>query len=55
MTCSVIPAIRRIAAVALLLFPFATPAQADPVQAIDARGTALQLMQPAQRIVTLST
>lgn len=54
MTCSVIPAIRRIAAVALLLFPFATPAQADPVQAIDARGTALQLMQPAQRIVTLA-
>ena len=54
MTCSVIPAVRRIAAVALLMFPFAVSAQADPVQVIDARGKTLRLPQPAQRIVTLA-
>jgi iron complex transport system substrate-binding protein len=54
MKCFVIPAVRRIAVILLLMTPFALYAQADPVHAIDARGTTLRLPHPAQRIVTLA-
>ena len=54
MKCFSIPAVRRVAAAALLLSQFSMSAQADPVQAVDARGATLRLQQPAQRIITLA-
>lgn len=54
MNCFSIPAVRRVAAAALLLSQLSISAQADPVQAVDARGVTLRLQQPAQRIITLA-
>lgn len=54
MNCFSIPAVRRVAVAALLLSQLSISAQADPVQAVDARGVTLRLQQPAQRIITLA-
>ena len=50
----VIRAISRIALVLLFASPPVVFAQADSVQATDARGTTLRLARPAQRIITLA-
>lgn len=50
----VIPAVSRIALVLLFTIPLAVCAQADAVQATDARGTTLRLPGSAQRIITLA-
>ncbi len=49
-----IPVVCCIAAVLLLTIPPVVSAQADSVQATDARGTTLRLSRPAQRIITLA-
>lgn len=49
-----IPAVSRIALVLLFTIPLAVCAQADAVQATDARGTTLRLPGSAQRIITLA-
>lgn len=54
MKCFMIPAASRIVAAALLLTQLSNSAQAEPVQAVDARSTTLRLQQPAQRIITLA-
>lgn len=49
-----IPAVSRIALVLLFTIPLAVCAQADAVQATDARGATLRLPGSAQRIITLA-
>ena len=49
-----IRAVSRIALVLLFAGPPVVFAQADSVQATDARGATLRLARPAQRIITLA-